>query len=183
MRVAVGSSDKCAWTLKMRVMRKSYYYETNVMLIVGSITTITMLASLFPYYDWENRSNFITTLLLTAVTFKSITARELPKVSFFTILDIYMLFTLTIMLVLMMQSAWMRFMYLVDMVNDDDGMFVDLMFTCVMMVVWVFGNAFFFYRYNRLKERFAVEVGPFMKEVPTNFDSEGALQLLMQGRK
>jgi hypothetical protein len=183
MTVSVNTARKCTWRLRMKVMRKSSFYESNVMAVVGSLSTITVFSSLFPYWDWESRSNFITTLLLTAVTFKFVVGKQMPKVSFFTILDIYLLFSNMFMVALMAEAAALKLLVNVDMIDAGDGMFVDLCFMSGMMFLWIFGNIWYYWRYRALMLRQTDLVGPLVKDITTNFETQGAMSILMGNKK
>lgn len=153
------------------------------MAVVGSLSTITVFSSLFPYWDWESRSNFITTLLLTAVTFKFVVGKQMPKVSFFTILDIYLLFSNMFMVALMAEAAALKLLVNVDMIDAGDGMFVDLCFMSGMMFFWIFGNIWYYWRYRALMQKQTDLVGPLVKDITTNFETQGAMSILMGNRK
>jgi hypothetical protein len=61
------------------------------MVIIFMIGTLSMSSFLIPIYELGERSSINLTLLLTVVAFKLLLSDNLPKVSYFTFLDTYVL--------------------------------------------------------------------------------------------
>merc|ERR1719253_1422174 len=101
----MGKQGRAAYELRMVVSRKPDFYVTNVMFMVAGLTTLAYLAFLFPAEAWDDRSSYICMLLLTTVAFKFIVANATPKVSFMTVLDLYLFTTFFVMLLLIVQAA------------------------------------------------------------------------------
>merc|ERR1712232_613373 len=118
------TSGRASWQLKLRVFRKSGYYMTNVVAMVGGIATLTFLAFLFGPHQWEQRSAFSATLLLTSVAFKFILANALPKVPFMTLLDIYLIVSFLMMIAVIVESGSLYLFYRLEWWEDKDVHFL-----------------------------------------------------------
>jgi hypothetical protein len=106
--VSVGKQGRVLYELKMVVSRKPGFYVYNVMVMVGGISTLAFFSFLFRAEDWNKRSNYVGMLLLTTVAFKFITADALPKVSFMTIMDIYLFASFIVLLILIVMPITAR---------------------------------------------------------------------------
>jgi hypothetical protein len=187
MRVSVAKNGRCTWKVMLRVMRKSDYYIYNVLVVVWAITSICFFAFLFPIEAWESRGNLITTLLLTAVTFKFVVAQSLPKVPFFTLLDVYLVFAFLVIIALMGWSAGVCFVNLLEIIPTTVIRHMDFAFFCFSLVIWVYGNMHYHRIFYKLEDHQRGEVGDLVEGVTTNFDATedrpGAMQRLMQPAK
>jgi hypothetical protein len=173
MKVSVTNNGRCSWKLMMKVVRKPDYYITNVVLIVFAIATICFFAFLFPIYAWEDRANLLTTLLLTAVTFKFVVAQSLPKVPFFTLLDVYIVFALVMMVIIILWSASMRALWRFTPIDESFLRLLDIGFLGSSVMFWTFGNLRYFSKFYKLKGKLFEEVGRPIEGVVTNQEDAG----------
>jgi len=82
----------------------------------------------------------------------------------------------------MAEAAALRLLVNMDMINGEDGLFVDLCFMSGMMFFWVFGNIWYYWRYNALMRKQTDLVGPLVKDITTNFETQGAMSILLGNR-
>jgi hypothetical protein len=173
MRVSVAKNGRCTWKLMLKVMRKSDYYLYNVLAVVWAITSICFFAFLFKINEWEGRGNLITTLLLTAVTFKFVVAQSLPKVPFFTLLDVYLFTAVFIMVALMFWSAGVCFLNLLEIFPENVLEMIDAIFLWFCVVLWTYGNIHYGRTFINVAKHQRQQVGRLVEEVSTNFEGEG----------
>jgi len=83
--------------VRLRATRKSHFYVTN---IVGAMCVLNLMcigAFGIEIPDIADRLSVTLTMMLTAVAFKFIVGDQLPKVSYNTYLDIYLIYTYVFM--------------------------------------------------------------------------------------
>lgn len=80
--------------------RKGGYYMWNVVLALFLLTLLGFSAAILPVEDISSRLAILGTSVLTTVTFKQIVAQELPKVSYVTSFDRYILLGLFTQMIL-----------------------------------------------------------------------------------
>ena len=88
--------------IHLRVRRQSWYYIQNVVFMMAMFTYLGLITFAADITDLGTRTSNLFTLILTAVAFKFILASSLPKISYNTLLDYYVLIcmvTLALMLV------------------------------------------------------------------------------------
>lgn len=86
----------------LRVRRQSWYYLQNVVFMMAMFTYLGLITFAADIADLGTRTSNLFTLILTAVAFKFILAGSLPKISYNTLLDYYVLIcmvTLAVMLI------------------------------------------------------------------------------------
>jgi len=74
------------------VHRQAGYYLWNVLLPLFVFTSILFCSFVVPPEDFADRTSVTLTMLLTKVAFKFIIADKLPKISYLTLIDKYILF-------------------------------------------------------------------------------------------
>jgi hypothetical protein len=180
-QVSVGKQGRAFYELKMVVSRKADFYVYNVMFMVGGITTLALFAFLFKADAWDKRSNYIGMLLLTTVAFKFVVADSLPKVSFFTVLDIYMFGNFIVMLFLIIQAAAVKFVIASEIMSLADGTKIDVIFAIGVYIIWIILNIIFFRRFFALDQENVHRLGPPLAHIATNQDTKGALGYILTG--
>lgn len=146
--VSVGKQGRTTWTLKMRIYRLYGYYVWNVMLPIGAFTGLSFFAFLYEADDWYERSTYDLQLLLAFVAFKFVIAGTLPKVSFFTILDLYLFFSFLFLILLMAEFVLMKALYLMEVVEGEVGANLDRLICLVLFVFWLIVQTVFTWRFR-----------------------------------
>jgi hypothetical protein len=177
--VSVGKQGRVLYELKMVVSRKPGFYVYNVMVMVGGISTLAFFSFLFRAEDWNKRSNYVGMLLLTTVAFKFITADALPKVSFMTIMDIYLFASFIVLLILIAQSAILKAIITVGVVELELGSQIDLLCAGLISLGWFFGNWAFFHRFYAIERENTADLGDPLPDVVTNHASAGAFGFVL----
>jgi len=88
-RCNFDSKRRARYTISIPVVRKSGYYVWTVLAVISSICFLSFTAFAIDPEYLDQRMSIVLTLLLTAVAFKLVVADMLPKVSYWTVLDIY----------------------------------------------------------------------------------------------
>eukprot|EP00929_Paragymnodinium_shiwhaense_P091893 TRINITY_DN51776_c0_g1_i1.p1 TRINITY_DN51776_c0_g1~~TRINITY_DN51776_c0_g1_i1.p1 ORF type:complete len:532 (+),score=63.31 TRINITY_DN51776_c0_g1_i1:230-1597(+) len=78
------------WRVQGIVRRKHNFFTKNILVQTGALATFGLMAFCQPISDLSVRSRNLLALMLTMVAFKFLVSNSLPKVSYFTLLDIYM---------------------------------------------------------------------------------------------
>lgn len=73
------------------VRRKWEAHWVNIILMQCSVTTLSFTSFCLPVDSWSDRGSVALSLILTTVAFKLFVAGEMPKVSYLSVADIYML--------------------------------------------------------------------------------------------
>lgn len=79
------------FTFSFSIRRKFSFFITNVVVLLALISFLALGPFCVPQSEIGDRLSIIFTLLLTAVTFKFVVSQSLPKVSYQTLLDQYVL--------------------------------------------------------------------------------------------
>ena len=80
--------------ITLHCKRRAGYYLINVMIPVLLITSLTWLGYSIPSHDLGSRLEAVLTLVLTSVAFKFVVAGHLPRLSYSTLCDHYMILSL-----------------------------------------------------------------------------------------
>jgi len=91
------------------VSRNYVYYEWNVFLPIFLITLMSVTTFLVPLEDVADRCGVILTLLLTSVAFKFVVGQDLPKISYNTYLDTYVLVSFIVLTFIALGVAFVGF--------------------------------------------------------------------------
>ena len=91
--------------VKLSLERRPWYYLLNVAFIDGALVSISLSVLLVPPEDFADRSAMSLTLLLTAVAFKQVVASHLPSISYFTLLDKYVMCGFVMQCLVVLQNA------------------------------------------------------------------------------
>jgi hypothetical protein len=89
-RGEASSASSCA-LVRFHARRQPRFYITNVMAIMCSFNLLSLLAFAMPIEDVSSRVSTLLTLILTAVAFKFFLVGILPRISYHTLLDYYVL--------------------------------------------------------------------------------------------
>eukprot|EP00112_Aurelia_sp_Birch-Aquarium-sp1_P011351 Seg2388.1 transcript_id=Seg2388.1/GoldUCD/mRNA.D3Y31 product="Neuronal acetylcholine receptor subunit alpha-7" protein_id=Seg2388.1/GoldUCD/D3Y31 len=73
------------------IRRKYSFFVSNIIVLLALISFMSLGPFCVPQSDIGDRMSIIFTLLLTAVTFKFVVSQSLPKISYQTVLDQYVL--------------------------------------------------------------------------------------------
>ena len=79
------------FTFSFSIRRKYSFFISNVVLLLALISSLALCPFCVPQAEIGDRLSIISTLLLTAVTFKFVVSQSLPRVSYQTLLDQYVL--------------------------------------------------------------------------------------------
>jgi len=167
------------WELKLKVSRKSGFYMSNVIMMVGGITTLTFCILLFDPMMWEQRSALCSSLLLTSVAFKFVIAGSMPKVSFMTILDVYMMVCTLVMVALILESAGVKLILVFGSWSRETILRWDLCSGSTIFGSWFFFNLFYFCRFYQIQGKQRASLGDKLPNISTNQESKGAMWTLL----
>lgn len=152
--VSVGEENRRSiFTLRMKVYRKSRYYWINVVCTVGAISALAFGAFIYEADDWYSRSNYVATLLLTLVAFRFVLDGNLPKVSFFTLLDVYSMAAFVVMLLLMMSFAAVSVLLKSEFLDPEEGRKLDLTVMGGMASLWLAAQLAYLVRWSVMDMR------------------------------
>ena len=141
-----------ALSFTMCVQRDPTFYCTNVVLIVGVVTTVAWFCELIPNFEDGDKLAVLATLLLTTILFKG-TVVDLPKLSYLTWLDYYVLASVLFLgglcCVAALKPTYRRRAYDEGESTDDDGLLYPTSdrYSWVWyaaLAVWVLWNIFWF---------------------------------------
>eukprot|EP00930_Biecheleria_cincta_P073025 TRINITY_DN60367_c0_g1_i1.p1 TRINITY_DN60367_c0_g1~~TRINITY_DN60367_c0_g1_i1.p1 ORF type:complete len:443 (-),score=24.30 TRINITY_DN60367_c0_g1_i1:102-1430(-) len=145
--------------LSMKVTRRPGFYIWQVYLPMFMLVILSFPVLLLPVSDLSGRLGCFFTLILAAVAYKNWIGDNLPRCSYLTQLDIYVLGSISIMFFVTLESAcvfWVQ-KYLLD-----DGGFLSWMLDAgedfigiLSMVIWIWVHVWI-YRRNRASNPEAV---------------------------
>jgi len=102
----LDSAGRARYEIVVPMVRKSEYYTLNVMGVMACICMLSFVAFAIDAEDLADRASVVLTLLLTAVAFKLVVADALPKISYVTVLDIYMDFQFLLIFGIALQNGF-----------------------------------------------------------------------------
>jgi hypothetical protein len=164
-RTALGNAT---WDLRMKVLRKFRYYLFNVIGVMGLLTSLVFFSFLFEAAAWIYRSAYCATLLLTSVAFKFAVDGSLPKVSFTTILDLYMSVAFGMMVGVVVEAAFVKFLQRMFHPSDEELSMVDTILCCSMTLGWLSWNIVYLCRLFQFEMRQVRRVGQLLPHIATN---------------
>jgi len=169
-RTQTGRDDvgNPTWDLKMSIFRKSRYYVTNILGLMGGITSLVFFAFLFQPTSWGARSAYCATLLLTSVAFKLVVDGALPKVSFTTILDLYMMTAFVMMVGVVVEAASVKLLELMFHLSPRYLVIVDRVLAGLMVSGWLIWNIAYLCRFFHFEKQRLRSLGELAHEVNTN---------------
>lgn len=131
------------FVIEIPIERKPDYYVKNVMCVMAVICFICFFAFAIPSEDLGDRLSVVLTMVLTAVAFKLVIGDALPKISYFTVMDIYLNALFIIMVAVAVEnflvSALFRGNYVSENVDDkllDLSTFAIFTFGFVVFHLW-----------------------------------------------
>lgn len=169
-----ASGGPATFELKMKVFRKYHYYLSNVIGMMGGFTTLAFFTFLFDPPMWEQKSTYCATLLLTAVAFKFVVDGTLPKVSFTTILDLYLLVAFGVMISVIVFSAFTKGLHRWGGLHNETVQSVDYCICAVLGGFWLIWNIGYFWRFNSFQKEQQDRLGELIPEILTNKPSPGS---------
>jgi len=168
-RESLGEST---WALKMKVFRKCHYYLTSVIAIMGCIATLVYFSFIFEPSEWGCRSAYCATLLLTSVAFKFAVDGSLPKVSFTTILDLYMLVAFGMMVGVVVEAALVKFIQRAFELSDQRLARLDVTLAATMSIIWTLWNIIYLARFVHFEKMQREHLGKLLTQVVTNDEAK-----------
>eukprot|EP00004_Rigifila_ramosa_P003941 TRINITY_DN1428_c0_g1_i8.p1 TRINITY_DN1428_c0_g1~~TRINITY_DN1428_c0_g1_i8.p1 ORF type:complete len:245 (+),score=41.47 TRINITY_DN1428_c0_g1_i8:509-1243(+) len=93
------------WQINTQVARNSGYYISNMYFPLFLVVWLAFAAFAIPPTDLADRLTVVLTLLLTAVAFKYIVAQSLPMISYLTMVDTYIVWSLLVLSVVALESV------------------------------------------------------------------------------
>lgn len=180
-RHATGRSElgNATWALKMKVLRKPGYYLSNVIGMMGCLTTLSFFAFLFQPENWACRSSYCATLLLTSVAFKFVVDGQLPKVSFTTILDLYMLVAFGMMVGIVFEAALVKFVRRMDQFSQDSLRDLDTGMAHFMVFCWIVWNVYYLCRFVSFSRAQSNKLGRLLPQLVTNTEPPGRCSVFL----
>jgi len=131
-------------SVRLRAVRKSKYYITNVVVMMAVLCAVCVAAWGIDVGDIADRLSVTLTMMLTAVAFKLIVGEQLPKVSYNTFLDIYLIYTMAFMFGVSVYFCIAPHVIAPD--NEDKQADLDLYGGCgTFLSIFVFFNIYWFY--------------------------------------
>jgi hypothetical protein len=85
--------------------RRPGFYVTNILLVMLFIYSLTFATFAVDYLKRENRLQLTFILLLTTIAFKNTTSSSLPRISYFTTLDIYIVLSMSVLVLVCIWHA------------------------------------------------------------------------------
>merc|ERR1712031_147497 len=98
----------------------------------------------------------------------------MPKVSFFTIMDIYLMSSFVVLMLMLVHCAAIRWIMEHKILDAVTSRTMDVAMGVVLSVLWVGGHIWFFVRFYAIKKDQAIECGTLLDEVVTNHEGTGA---------
>ncbi|CAK0904563.1 unnamed protein product [Prorocentrum cordatum] len=92
-------------TLYLKVTRRPGFYLWQVYFPMWMLVVLAFSVLLLPVNDFGNRLSYLSTLLLAAIAYKNWIGDALPKCSYLTFLDKYVLFSIGVIFVTTIESA------------------------------------------------------------------------------
>jgi len=99
------SKGRARYTISIPLVRRYQYYVWSILLVMCGVSFLAFVSFAINADDLPGRSSHVLTLLLTAVAFKLVISDILPKVSYWTILDIYVNCMFFMMLVIAVENG------------------------------------------------------------------------------
>jgi len=174
VKIGRVSGSGATFSLKMKVLRKHHYYMSNVIVMMAGITTLAFFSFLFEPAMWEQKSSYCATLLLTSVAFKFVVDSSLPKVSFTTILDLYMLVAFGTMIAVLVQAALIKAVARLELVSGNNLRTFDAALATALACWWLFWNAGYFWRFYHFEREQRHILGEPLSHIITNKPSPGS---------
>jgi len=106
-----SAKEGALWRVQGIVRRRHNFFTKNIMVQSGALASFGPMAFCQPTSDLSVRSRNLLALMLTMVAFKFLVANSLPKVPYFTILDIYMTVAAYFLLGILLCSSVMAFLH------------------------------------------------------------------------
>jgi len=160
-------------SVRLRVTRKSGYYVTNIvgMMVLLNVMILTGFGIMMNAV--ADRLSVTMTMMLTAVAFKFIVGDQMPKVSYNTYLDVYLLYTMSFMFVASVYFAsaphlWNQFYDFDKNAEENVPDEVDLCDRCVLytfIAVLVLFTGYWFFGAWQIQQEIKEEL-PGEIEVP-----------------
>ena len=160
------SKGKPQFCAHLVLRRQHGFYTWNVIAMNGATCTLAFSAFALPPTELSDRAGIVLTLLLTTVAFKFAFAASLPKVPYFTVIDIYVYCGFGLMWIIMAE-----FMIVAGLgsgrtgykVGEDDLDDADKAFGWVMVSIWVLSHIIFVVKVRLYLSNIAEELGDPIK--------------------
>lgn len=162
VNVEVGKNGRSMWQVKLVIYREWGYYVTNILLPVGLINFMSFYSFLYEPDQWYERACHDLALLSALIFFKFVIGESLPKVSFFTVLDLYIFPSFVFLLVMMTVFALMKLLTLIGILEagSDLARLVDLSICLGLFGMWVAAQVIFVYRFRATDTKQRSSLGP-----------------------
>jgi len=151
------------------VKRKYGYYMWNVFLPLFLITLMSVTTFVVPLHEVAERCGVILTLLLTSVAFKFVVGQDLPKISYNTFLDTYVLVSFIVLTFIALGVAFVGFLdehgYKDDAVKTDRAI---LNISVGAFVIWHISA--FVAAVHKIRQRKNRDMGPSEEALSTSKD-------------
>tara|TARA_B110001452_G_scaffold217882_1_gene189523 strand:- start:134 stop:1327 length:1194 start_codon:yes stop_codon:yes gene_type:complete len=142
----LDSRGRARWLIEIGLRRRALYYLQNVVGVNAIITSICFTAFGIPLVDLGDRLSVCLTMLLTAVAFKIVLGDALPKVSYQTVMDVYLNGSFGCMLVCTLSTfvfaCWAR----LNPASADEPWLhdkIDLVAFCTLSTAYVLFHVYF----------------------------------------
>jgi len=134
-------------SVRLRATRKSQYYITNIVGMMCILNLMCIAAFGVEVPDIADRLSVTMTMMLTAVAFKFIVGDQLPKVSYNTYLDFYLLYTMFFMFLVSIYFCagphlWKAWFSLDDIGGDPGEPVVTDVKNADKIICWIFASIF-----------------------------------------
>ncbi len=124
----------------MPIERIPDYFITNVVIPLFIIVGLAFVSFALPLTQLNDRLSVILTMVLTSVAFKYVVAGYLPKVSYLTLLDKYVLISFVVLGITAVQNAIVFRKSMDDDVDMDALERGDRVFVSVIAGIWIIVN-------------------------------------------
>jgi len=147
--LSMTKDGKGEYTIIIPTLRKSGYYVRDVMMVTTGICLLSFSAFAMPVTDLADRMSVLLTVLLTAIAFKLVISDSLPKISYWTELDVYMNFNFFLLFVISVENTLIA--GLEKLYSEDLLTFVDNIILIFLVVAYILFHIWFIRQVNRIK--------------------------------
>lgn len=150
--VEIGKAGRACWTVQLRIYRQADYYVSNVILPMTLFSCGTFASFLYEPDDWYSRSCHILQILLAYLALKFVIMSSLPKVSFFTLLDLFLFPTYVFIFGMISYCAVMKYFFVMEYFESGDvqARDYDIIFALCCFIFWLACHVSFFATWNRI---------------------------------
>jgi len=131
------NTSRSEFLLNIHVERKVGSYVWNIFFILNFLVAASWISFLIPADQVSDRMSVILTLLLTAVAYKLAISQSVPKISYLSLLDYYVIGCFTIFYLALLESGVLALLLINNAISQRTGRIVDIV-TVVILGILMF---------------------------------------------